>query len=92
MRDYESELTAALRLLEIEPLKGLDFGESWRMDPPESYRRCRERGVALTRIFVSREELVSGEAFRAYPTGAALQYQAQSPEDAFAVARSLPAG
>ncbi|BCW99067.1 MAG: hypothetical protein KatS3mg024_1894 [Armatimonadota bacterium] len=73
-------------MLEIRALKGLDCGESRRMDIFRIHRQCRERSAALTRVVVSRDELLSGQAATNFPSGAGLIYEAQDWEDAVRVA------
>lgn len=73
-------------MLEIRALKGLDCGESRRMDIHRIHRQCREQGAALTRVVVSRDELLSGQAANEFPSGAGLLYEAADWEDATAVA------
>jgi len=69
-------------MLEIPDLKGLDFGESWKMDMHRIYRACRERGVAITNYTPSREELVDGSVRRDFPTGIVIVYLTHDIDDA----------
>ncbi len=73
-------------MLEIEPLRGIDFGQSWLNDVASAYAKCSSRGVALTRIVPARDELVSGRAAADYPTGALFVYETSDWPDAASVA------
>jgi len=64
-------------MLKIEPLRGLDFGQPHLVDVKRIYGMCKDRKVAITNVCPSREELVSGEAVRAFPTGAVFLYRTQ---------------
>ena len=75
-------------LLEIGPLRGLDLGQPEMMDVEEIYRKCAVRGVPVTNLTPSADDLVSGRARRAFPTGAVFVYQAQT----LAEAREVMAG
>jgi hypothetical protein len=69
-------------LLEIPDLRGVDCGEPEKMDRQRVYGLCAERRVAVTGWQCSREELVSGQARRDYPTGAVLLYLTEDIDEA----------
>lgn len=73
-------------MLEIEPLRGIDFGQSWLNDVASAYAECARRGVALTRVVPARDELASGRAAADYPTGALFVYETSDWPDAVAAA------
>ncbi|MAE63437.1 MAG: hypothetical protein CMJ18_04125 [Phycisphaeraceae bacterium] len=75
-------------MLEIPALRGLDFGQSQMMDMQSVFARCRARHVALTNVQPGRDALMSGDAARAYPSGAVLVYPSVDIEDALAVVGS----
>ena len=79
-------------MLKLEPLRGLDFGELHLMDAQAIYGLCRERKAAMTNVCPSREDLVSGNAARDFPTGAAFVYHTGSIEDAKEVVRTYRSG
>jgi hypothetical protein len=76
------------KMLGIEHLEGLDFGDSRSMDIGRIYAMCRERGVAISNVNPSREDLVSGKAARDFPTGAVFVYETDSFADAADLVRS----
>ena len=63
-------------------LRSLDYGQSKMNAVDEHYLLARERRVALLRVEVDRDELVTGAVCRRFPTGVALLYNAESAEDA----------
>jgi len=69
-------------LLEVPGLLGVDLGQPELMDVQTIYSTCRERGVVLTNICPSREDLVGGKALRDFPTGCVLAYAADDLADA----------
>jgi hypothetical protein len=69
-------------MLEIPDLRGIDLGEPELMDVQRMYRMCAERKVALTHLRPSREDLVTGNAIKAYPTGVAFVYYTDNIKDA----------
>lgn len=70
------------KMMEIETLQGLDFGQPEQMDLPLIYSLCQERKIALTNLHPSRDELVSGKAKKLYPTGVGFVYYTDNLEDA----------
>ena len=69
-------------MLAIEQLRGLDFGDSFKMNLGSIYARCAERRVAITNLNLPREDMISQKAHKDYPTGAVMRYQTRSIEDA----------
>jgi len=74
-------------LLELPELRGLDFGQSYLMDLPAIYLPCRERRVALARAMPPRDDLITGRARKAYPTGVVFFYETTDWDDACEVLR-----
>jgi len=72
-------------MLAIPGLRGLDFGQPDQMDVAAAYAMCREKRVALTHLIPTRDDLLSGDARRDFPTGAVFVYQPTSLDDAQAV-------
>lgn len=70
------------KMMEIDGLKGFDFGQPEQMDVARIYSLCREKKIALIRLRPSRDELVSGKARELYPTGVVFIYYPDSFEDA----------
>ncbi|MFH1008651.1 MAG: hypothetical protein V1800_14315 [Candidatus Latescibacterota bacterium] len=56
-------------LLEVESLRGLDFGEPFRMNMADIYLKCAARKIPITNVMILPEEVVSGKAMKMYPTG-----------------------
>jgi len=54
-------------------------------DVAAAYAMCREKRVALTHLIPTRDDLLSGNARRNFPTGAVFVYQPTSLDDARAV-------
>lgn len=79
-------------MLSIPDLRGVDMSQPELMDLPAIYAKCRERGVAVTGITVSREDLLSGKARRDFPTGCVFVYEASGVEDAREVLRAYGNG
>lgn len=75
-------------MLKIAPLRGLDLGEPHLMDTRALHARCCARHVAVTNLRPSREDLMSGQAARDYPTGAVFVYLTESLDDAAEVVRA----
>ena len=69
-------------MLEIPDLKGLDFGQPDMMDIHSIYPKCEKRKVAITNLNPSREDIVSGDARRSFPTGVVFVYHTKDMEDA----------
>lgn len=69
-------------MLKINSLRGIDLGESFLVDLPAIYAACGVRQVAVTHVMPGRENLVSGEAVRRYPTGVVFAYETRDIEDA----------
>jgi hypothetical protein len=75
-------------MLEIPDLRGVDLGQSELMNTKKIYLACTEKKVPVTNIKPSREDLVSGQAARDYPTGAVFMYNTDNFEDADEVIRN----
>ena len=73
--------------LEIPDVHGLDFGQPDIMDVSSIYGACRERNVAVTHLWPSAADLVSGQAVRDYPTGAVFVRQTTDFGEAAEVVR-----
>ena len=69
-------------LLELPSLRCLDFGQSYLNDVDAVYAQARERGVGLTRVYATREELTSGAIGRRFPTGVTFLFEAASLDEA----------
>ena len=74
--------------LELPSIRSLDFGQSEMNDVETIYAKAAAKRIALIRVAVSEEELVSGRARKRFPTGAVLIHRAESFESARTVARS----
>ena len=74
--------------LELPSIRSLDFGQSEMNDVETIYAKAAAKRIALIRVAVSEEELVSGRAREQFPTGAVLIHRAESFESARRVARS----
>lgn len=68
-------------MLEIPHLRGIDLGQPEMMDIKGIYQMCAQKKVALTHLTPSRDDLVSGKAIKAYPTGVAFVYNTEDIED-----------
>jgi hypothetical protein len=66
----------------LPSLRFLDLGQSDLNDIDTIYAKARPRKIALTRVQVPREELISGRVMSRFPTGISLAYKAQSFADA----------
>jgi hypothetical protein len=72
-------------MLDIPYLRGLDFGDPELMDRERIYSLCSERKVTITNLKPSRQDLVSGRAAGAYPTGVVFVYNTNDINDALDV-------
>ena len=75
-------------MLEIPHLRGLDCGQPEMMDTERIYALCQERKVAITNLMPAREDLMSGQALRSFPTGVVHVYVTEDIEDAREVVSS----
>ena len=75
------------KMLGIPQLRGLDPGEPNLMDVKRFYGLCWERGVAVTHLQPSRDDLVSGKARADFPTGCVFVYETNDLADAEEVVR-----
>ena len=58
--------------LTLPSLCSLDFGQSEMNDVDGIYRKAKEKEIALIRVAVTRDEIVSGKASERFPTGVVL--------------------
>jgi hypothetical protein len=65
-------------MLELPPLRCLDFGQSPLNDVDAIYAQARLQRIALVRVQVTAEELRDGSISRRFPTGVSLLYDAPS--------------
>jgi hypothetical protein len=68
--------------LDLPGVRGLDLGNPEMMDLKTIHGKARARGATLLGLQPTREDLVTGAAARACPTGVVLSYAASSFEDA----------
>jgi len=68
--------------LSVPSVRCLDLGQPEMNNLSRLYELSREKGVALLRLSVPREQLITGSVARRFPTGVSLLYQASSVEDA----------
>lgn len=68
--------------LSVPAVRCLDLGQPEMNNLNRLYELAREKGVALLRLSVPREQLITGSVARRFPTGVSLLYQASSVEDA----------
>ncbi|MCK5117958.1 MAG: GNAT family N-acetyltransferase [Candidatus Latescibacteria bacterium] len=74
-------------LLDVESLRGLDFGEPFMMDIHEIYRKCADRKIPVTNVMVSAEDVVSGKAVEEFPTGVVFTCAVKTMAEAHEVIR-----
>ena len=74
-------------IFELNSLQCFDFGQSYLNDMETIYGLAKERKIPLLRIRPSREELLSGQITKKFPTGVSLVYEAVSYDDALEVSR-----
>ena len=72
-------------MLEIPDIRGVDLGQPELMDAKRIYEMCLAKNVAVTHLNPSREDLVSGQAARDYPTGAVFIYYTVNFEEAIEI-------
>ena len=63
----------------------LDFGQPELNNVDAIYAKAQQRKIAMIRVCVPREELVTGRVMKRFPTGVSLVYEADSLDDARAV-------
>jgi len=68
--------------LELPSVLCLDLGQSELNDVDRIYAQLEQRRIPLTRLKVSRDELVTGRIMKRFPTGVSLIYEAESLADA----------
>ena len=69
-------------IFNLPSLQCFDFGQSQYNNLPMIYSLAEEKKIPLIRIKVQKNELLSGEILKPYPTGATLIYDAVSLTDA----------
>ncbi|WP_167616670.1 hypothetical protein [Maribellus sediminis] len=69
-------------IVKLPSLKSFDFGQSYMNDIDSVYELAREVKTPLLRIRPSKEELISGEIQKRYPTGVSLVYDAATFDEA----------
>lgn len=74
-------------MLDIPGLRGLDFGQPWKLDIGEVYRKCREHKKVLTNLMPARETLVNGKAREEFPEGCVFVYHTCDHQDAAEVVK-----
>ncbi|HRU06322.1 MAG TPA: hypothetical protein P5137_11180, partial [Candidatus Brocadiia bacterium] len=79
----------AAAMLRLPDLQCLDLGQPLLNDTDAIYAQARERRVPIVRMRVPEEELVSGRAWRRFPTGVSLAHQVESIEKAALLAKRL---
>jgi hypothetical protein len=66
----------------LPSIRCLDVGQPWLNDIDAIYAKAKQRKIALDRVTVSREEVVTGSVLERFPTGVSLVCQAESLADA----------
>jgi hypothetical protein len=74
-------------IFRLNSIKCFDFGQSYLNDLDSVYSIAKERKIALIRIRVQRDELLSGAIKERFPTGVSLVYNAGSFEEARSVSK-----
>jgi hypothetical protein len=74
-------------IFKLESVKCFDFGQSYLNEVEPIYLLAREKKIPLLRLRPTRDELMSGEILKRFPTGVSLVYDASSYEDALLVAK-----
>lgn len=69
-------------IFRLESLKSFDFGQSYLNDVDSVYPLAREKKIPLLRYRPCKEELISGEINKRFPTGVSLVFEAASFEEA----------
>ncbi|AQQ09108.1 methylcobalamin:coenzyme M methyltransferase [Sedimentisphaera cyanobacteriorum] len=68
----------AEKFMEIPHCLSVDFGQPEMNDLDTIYSIAKERNISLIRVSVSKEQLISGEVQKRFPTGVSLVYRAES--------------
>jgi hypothetical protein len=66
----------------LPSMRCLDLGQSKMNNVDAIHAKARQRKIGITRVCVSREELVTGSIMERFPTGVSLVYEAGSLADA----------
>ena len=69
-------------MLEIDDLRGFDFGQSEMMDFDAIYEMCRRKRIPMTNLRPERNDLITGRAVGQYPTGVVMVYITSDIDDA----------
>jgi len=69
-------------IFNLGSIECFDFGQSHMNDLDKIYQLAANRKIALIRLMVTKEELLSGKIQKRFPTGVSLVYQAGSLEEA----------
>lgn len=69
-------------IFKLNSLKCFDFGQSYLNDVDSIYPLACEKKIPLLRFRPTKEELISGEINRRFPTGVSLVYEAVAFEEA----------
>ncbi|MAG17139.1 MAG: hypothetical protein CMJ21_03615 [Phycisphaerae bacterium] len=69
-------------VLEIDDLRGFDFGQSEMMDFDAIYEMCRRKRIPMTNLRPERNDLITGRAVGQYPTGVVMVYITSDIDDA----------
>ena len=72
-------------IFELNSIKCFDFGQSYLNDIDDVYQKAKEKKMPLLRIRPNKEQLLTGDIVRRFPTGVSLVYEAASYEDALEV-------
>jgi len=74
-------------IFRLDSLKCFDFGQSYLNDVDSIYPLASKKKIPLLRFRPTKEELISGEINRRFPTGVSLVYEAVSFEEAVLVTK-----
>ena len=69
-------------IFKLPSIQCFDFGQSYLNDINSVYPLARDKKIPLLRIRPQKEELLSGEIYKKFPTGISLVYEASSFEEA----------
>jgi len=74
-------------ILRLPSVRCFDFGQSYLNDMDSVYPIAREKKIPLLRLRPGKDELLSGQIQRQFPTGVSLVYEACSFEEAVFVSK-----
>ncbi|MDP6098336.1 MAG: hypothetical protein QGG67_20535 [Gammaproteobacteria bacterium] len=75
-------------MLEIPNMVGLDLSQPELMDIEKVYKKCASRQVSITDLHRSAEDLISGRAWKMFPTGVVFVYRAKTLQEAKGIAKA----